>query len=95
MSITITEFKFVITKHLKKKYPGPDVPIKEFYQTFKKECFRSSMNTNSTYSQKTKEERIFSTHFIEANITLTPNPERKNKNKLQTNICHELRYNNP
>lgn len=78
MSITTTEFKFVITKHLKKKYPGPDVPTKEFYQTFKKECFRPSMNTNSIYSQKTKEERI-STHFIEASIILIPNPERKEK----------------
>ena len=56
MSITIKEIKFVMLKHLMWKYPGPGGTIREFYQTVRKECFKTCINTDSTYFVETKED---------------------------------------
>lgn len=58
------------------KYPGSGGTIREFYQTGRKECFKTFINTNSTYSVETKEDGTFSTHCIQPSITLITSPEK-------------------
>ena len=75
--ITSTEIEAVIKNLPKNKSPGSDGFTGEFYQTFREELILMFLKL----LQKVAEEATLPNSFYEATITLTPKPDKDNRNK--------------